>query len=404
MRILWISNTPWSPSGYGGQCALFTPRLQAAGHDVAIGANWGLQGGAVDWNGIHVYPSDGVWGNRTVRSYIDDHKADLTIALCDAWILEPHQWPEGTQMAVWTPIDHYPIPTRVLGVLAQDNIRPIAMSRFGENLMKEAQLDPVYVPHGVDTRLFRPHPELRAQTRKALNIPEDAFLVGMVAANRGNPAIPRKGFPQAFTAFSRFAREHKDAWMYVHSEAKTDAAGGGISLDTLAEAVGCPAGKIRFPHDSAWDVGMTAEHLVVLYSAFDVLLNPSMGEGFGIPIIEAQACGVPVIASDHSAMSELTQAGWLVTGDPWWDAMQQAFFISPSIDSVHAALEAAYKERKNEDLRAYAVEFAQGYDADVVTEEYWKPAIEKLTANRTVGPLNGGKPNRAARRKLERVK
>jgi glycosyltransferase involved in cell wall biosynthesis len=404
MNILWMSNTPWSPSGYGGQCSLFTPRLQAAGHDVAIAANWGLQGGAVDWNGIHVYPSDGVWGNRTVRSYIDDHKADLTITLCDAWVLTPHQWPEGTQMAVWAPIDHYPIPSRVLAVLAQDNIRPIAMSRFGENLMREAQLDPVYVPHGVDTRMFRPHPELRAQTRKALNIPEDAFLVGMVAANRGNPAIPRKGFPQAFTAFSRFAREHKDAWMYVHSEAKTDAAGGGISLDTLAEAVGCPAGKIRFPHDSAWDVGMTAEHLVVLYSAFDVLLNPSMGEGFGIPIIEAQACGVPVITSDHSAMSELTQAGWLVTGDPWWDAMQEAFFITPSIDSVLVALEAAYTERDNQDLRAYAVEFAQGYDADVVTRDFWVPALEKLTANRTVGPLNGGKPNRAARRKLARVK
>jgi glycosyltransferase involved in cell wall biosynthesis len=149
---------------------------------------------------------------------------------------------------------------------------------------------------------------------------------------------------------------------------------------------------------------MTAEHLVVLYSAFDVLLNPSMGEGFGIPIVESQACGVPVIVSDHSAMTELCGAGWLVTGDPWWDAMQEAFFIAPAIDGVLAALEAAYEERANEDLRAYAVEFAQGYDADVVTEEFWLPALEKLTANRTVGPLNGGKPNRATRRQLARVK
>ena len=401
-RILWLGNPPFVGSGYGEQANLFIPRMRALGHDMAAVANWGLNGVKLEWDGLTVYPADGAWGNRTTKTYADHHKADLVVALCDAWVLEPDKWPDGFRMAIWAPIDHYPIPPPVAKVLAHPAVTPIAMSRFGETQMRAAGLDPLYIPHGVDTSIFRPRPEIREQVREGLNIPQDVFLVGMVAANKGNPSIPRKGFPQAFTAFARFAQTHEDAWMYVHTEAQPSN-GGGIDLDMLATAVGCPTGRVRFPPDEAWHLGMTNEVVAALYPAFDVLLNPSMGEGFGIPILEAQACGCPVIASDHSAMSELTQAGWLVQGEPWWDSLQSSFFISPSIGSIHDALESAYGERDNQELRDGAVAFAQQYDADRVTAEFWAPALEKLAAPREVAPLPF-KPNRAMRRAQERQK
>jgi glycosyltransferase involved in cell wall biosynthesis len=401
-RVLWLGNPPWAPSGYSEQAGLFLPRLQALGHELAVVCNWGLQGTKLEWQGLTCYPSDGAWGNETVAAYAKHHQADLVIALCDAWVLKPDAWPEGTTVAVWTPIDHYPIPPAVLAVLAQDRIKPIAMSRFGETLMNQAHLDPCYVPHGVNTQLFRPQPEIRDQVRDELDIPRDAFLVGMVAANKGNPSVPRKAFPQAFHAFSMFARKHRDAYLYVHTEAQPPI-GGGINLDHLANAVGAPEGRLRFPPDEAWQLGMSREVVAAIYQAFDVLLNPSMGEGFGIPILEAQASGCPVITSDHSSMPELTHAGWLVKGDPWWDALQDSFLIMPSIDSIVAALEDAYERRGDQDLRAAAVEFAQGYDADLVTETYWVPTLEKLQRPREVAPLaarNG--LNRQQRRDLER--
>jgi glycosyltransferase involved in cell wall biosynthesis len=116
-----------------------------------------------------------------------------------------------------------------------------------------------------------------------------------------------------------------------------------------------------------------------------VLLMPSMGEGFGIPLLEAQACGVPVITSDHSAMTEIGTVGWQVGGDPWWDALQDSFLICPSVDGIVAALEAAYTARGDIELRERAVRFAAAYDADTVLHQHWLPALERLADRELAG-------------------
>jgi glycosyltransferase involved in cell wall biosynthesis len=395
-----MSNMPWAPSGYGEQTSLFVPRLRALGHELAIASNWGLTGAMQELQGMTLYPGDGSWGNTSVGTFASHHQADVVITLCDAWVMNPKVWPAELSMALWAPIDHYPIPPKVLSVLQSPQVTPIAMSRDGERWMRKFSLDPLYVPHGIDTTLFRPQPEIRDAVREELEVPRDAFLVGMVAANKGSPQLPRKSFPQAFDAFAQFAREHDDAWMYVHTEARQHGPSGhGIALDTLALAVDCPEGRLRFPPEEAWHLGMPRELVANLYAAFDVLLNPSMGEGFGIPIVEAQACGCPVIASDHSAMTELCQAGWLVTGDRWWDPLQESFLICPAVPSIVSALEAAYEARDDQKLRAAGAEFAKAYDADAVTIDYWLPALERLSEPREIGPLNGNRAQRRAAKK-----
>jgi glycosyltransferase involved in cell wall biosynthesis len=394
VRILWLSNSPDAPSGYGEQTGLFGPRLAALGHDVAFVSNWGHQGAVREWNGFRIYPGDGGWGNRVIGTYAEHWKADLVIALCDAWVMHPDQWPDDLRMAIWAPIDHAPIPPAVIATLNHDKVQPIAMSRDGEEWMNRFSLGPLYVPHGIDTALFCPRPEIREQNRDWLKIPRDAFLVGMVAANKGSPQFPRKGFPQAFDAFARFAKTHDDAYFYVHTDADGNMPASGINLGTLAKCVGIPEDRVIFPPPSAWHLTIPRELVANLYPTFDVLLNPSWGEGFGIPIMEAQASGCPVIASAHSAMTELVKdTGWLVGGDRYWDAMQESFAIIPSIDSIQEALGEAYRARIDpsgwQQRQQACVEFAQSYDADTVTLDYWQPALEALGKPREVPPLNG---------------
>jgi glycosyltransferase involved in cell wall biosynthesis len=57
------------------------------------------------------------------------------------------------------------------------------------------------------------------------------------------------------------------------------------------------------------------EDLPVLYSAATVYVCPSLYEGFGMPVLEAMACGTPTVVSDRPALPEVTN-GAAVLADP----------------------------------------------------------------------------------------
>ena len=398
MKILWHSNAPWVNTGYGSQTELFTPRIRDAGHDVAISAFYGLNGRAMDWEQMKVYPGDDEWGNRWVPGYAAHHgdgdpRAVVVVTLMDTWVLTGKLWPQ-MRVASWVPVDHEPCPPRVVEFFTRTCAVPIAMSRFGQRMLNSHDLDSLYVPHGVDTRKLRPVDGARA----ALQIPEDAFVVGMVAANKG--ALPsRKAFPQVFEAFAEIHRRHPESLLYLHT-VKT-AGRDGLDLLSLASVCGVPVDAIRWTPEFELMMGVEYEKMAWVYSAMDVLAAPSYGEGFGIPIVEAQACGTPVVVNDCTAMPELCGSGWKTRGDRWYDATQGAWFQAPSVASIIESLEDAYQAKgtgRGDRMSGAAVEFAAGYDCDVVTGRDWVPALAEVEAR-----LMGGPPPVKLNRKMRRA-
>jgi glycosyltransferase involved in cell wall biosynthesis len=115
----------------------------------------------------------------------------------------------------------------------------------------------------------------------------------------------------------------------------------------------------------------------MLFNSFDVLLNPSAGEGFGVPIVEAQACGTPAIVTDFSAMSEVCGAGWKVDHKRRWTT-QRAWQAEPDIDGIYSALEDCYglSDEERKALSHKAREFTTRYDVDHVVSELMLPALE----------------------------
>lgn len=288
----------------------------------------------------------------------------------DVWVLNPRVVGE-LDAACWTPIDHEPAPPAVLEFLHSSGAIPIAMARFGEEQLQEAGLDPLYVPHGVDTAVYRPHD--KAESREMLGASKDAFLVGMVAANKGAPS--RKCFQQSLQAFAEFRASHDDAVLYMHTNMHGDE-----DLYAMQKSLGIPSESIYVADQYRVNLHpLSPEIMARLYSTFDVLLNPSAGEGFGVTVLEAHACGVPAIVSNFSAMREVCGSGWKVACTPRWTG-QKSWQVDPSVPEIVASLEQAYglSDDEREKASALAVSHASQYDVAKVMEEHFLPALAEV--------------------------
>jgi glycosyltransferase involved in cell wall biosynthesis len=379
-----FSNSPGQPTGYGQATEALVKLLKRDGADVASLSNYGNEGVNTTYDtgfgeipvyarGNEAYSNDVTPAHHKHWKALNPDQPDLLITLYDVWVLNAKAF-DSIPIASWTPIDHNPVPPGVLKWLQKENVTPLAMSKFGLQQIEQVGVKGHYVPHSIDTKVFSQTDKIKDQPiNEFMGFEDGRFIVGMNAANKSSGILHRKAYSENFMAFALFARKHPDAMLYVHADASSQH---GWNLIALAQLLGIPTDNLTFPDPLAYRYGMSQETLAGIYSSWDVMLATSYGEGFGIPTVEAQACGVPVIVSNFAASPELVGDGWVISGQPLYDPAQHSFWHVPSVPEIVEALEQAYARGKGKSAKA--VEFARAYDHEKVWQENWMPVLKEL--------------------------
>lgn len=387
MKVLIHSNAPWMPTGYGRQAAIAGKLLDQLGHGVSYSAFAGLSGQPIKWGKHAVYPAGMIpFSPDTIVPNARVAQADLIISLMDTYKLAPAADELRTCGIPFVPLvvtdciaenGGPSVPDQQF--IARSGALPAAVSRFGHDRLGELgpdDWDIPYVPHAVDTSIYKP-PADRSALREEMGTKGD-FLIGIHGANRDGV---RKGYPEQFAAFARFARKHKDARLAVFAVADSP---GGLPLAEIASDLGI-LDRLVFMPTFEQNAGLLADDFMATwYASIDVLSICSYAEGFGIPALEAQACGTPIVATDCSALAELARsAGWLVEGHRFWNAVHRAWWVRPAEGAIVKAWEAAYQEGAGQarthwgDRSQRAVAFARGYDLEHAAK-HWAGLIRDV--------------------------
>ena len=380
-----VSNSPGTPTGYGVQVAHLLEGLKKHGAHVAVLSNFGTEGGMGKYQTKHgsvdIYPKGlQAYSEDVIQVWHDQHRAkhpDLPhfiLTVYDVWVYLKAQI--TAPVISYVPLDHVTIPPMVITFLKRYNVSAIAMAPHGQRQLALNGIDAPYIPHTVDTKIFQRRDKLRGvPTREFMGIDPDTFLVGMVMANKANSIIHRKAYAEQMLAFGIFHKEHPDSHLYIHADFMPIVQG--FHLEHLMEACGIPKEAVTFANRDELRTGYSDEEMASLYSAMDVLMMGTYGEGFGVPVIEAQSCGVRTIASNWAATQDLvSEDGWLVEGQPFWDEPQKSFYQIPLLGSLTSALEKAYNAPRGHSTASRA--FALQFDIEKVWEDYWLPFFREL--------------------------
>jgi len=247
----------------------------------------------------------------------------------------------------------------------------------------------VTIPMGVDSEVFKPlEKEERDKLRKNYRF-DDKFVVGFIGKNQR-----RKTIPNLIKGFSRFSKGKNDVRLLLHTDYS-----GQNGWD-----VGCLIAKYENEIDKDLNnppkVIFTNEKLDVIkrqyinsdtinkiYNLMDVYCQAVGGEGFGLPVLEAQSSGVPAMMTNYSAAIEVVSENDLfipvlkdVHGryvcEVGANGVENAIPDDVALAEILEKLYQEWKDGKIDERKKRAREFALKYNWDDIAKK-WVDLFEK---------------------------
>jgi glycosyltransferase involved in cell wall biosynthesis len=154
----------------------------------------------------------------------------------------------------------------------------------------QLSIDHIVVTHEAPNPLFKQiKDEQRFETvRRKYNLPAN-FILAIGSAD------PRKNISRLVQAYSLLSPELREKYqlaiVWTHS--------------FLAHELSIQIDKLQLSNNVSFLESVSNNDLVSLYNAASLFAFPSLYEGFGLPPLEAMACGVPVVAADNSSIPEI---------------------------------------------------------------------------------------------------
>jgi len=363
-----------------------------------------------------------------INNLIRQENIDTTFFLGDVVIFSKNENPQivSEHSYCWYPCHYDPIPRGDLrGLNMFKNIVCLSPSLYGmiKQLQKQGDIKTEtqvsFIPHVVKHVVIN---QSKSDIRRKYGIADDKYVIFVNATFYEDSE--RKNPEGTLLAFREFHRTHPNSVLFLHSFLKDkvklhftrdvilppDTYPGkvcqtsimfgneSVNVSFVAEMGSYPGktvtlqfekdliveNKIPYPVDNLIDeLGirehviyhqdyLTYEELMELYVMSDVLLCASYAEGFGVPVLEAQLYGLPVITTQFMAMEDYNLYGHLIT--QWqqkFNKGQHAFWRMPLTEGIVHGLNTIYDQGVDEGKSMFAQRLIQSTMSYSAVSKEW---------------------------------
>jgi len=250
------------------------------------------------------------WAPGVLDYALEDFKPDILFSIGDYFMLpyivpviskpkkSPHKWIH------WGVVDGEPMRKEYATSSGWAHYN-LCQSDFGVKTLKEAQAkafkttqaERIYPPTDLD--VFK---KLNRDPLKNKFKTENRFSVLFVGRNQN-----RKNTAVLLEAIKKLTKVITNIQLMLHSTPTISPSGipDGFDLASIVKDLGIEehVTSVKYP------TAIPEEVMAEIYNSVDCLCLPSMGEGFGLPIAEAMAVGIPVIGTNCSSITELLSDG-----------------------------------------------------------------------------------------------